>query len=106
MAFVTLSVSELLRAYTARSEHYGLHQIGVLSNKYMQWAVLASLAIILAVVYLPFLNAFFDTESLGLSEWAAILPLILIPSLAAEINKAWLRRQDRRRPARHLAASG
>jgi Ca2+-transporting ATPase len=106
MAFVTLSVSELLRAYTARSEHYSLHQIGILSNKYMQWAVLASLLIILAVVYLPFLNAFFDTEPLGLREWVAMLPLILLPSLVAEINKAWLRRQDRRRPARHLAASG
>lgn len=106
MAFVTLSVSELLRAYTARSEHYGLHQIGVLSNKYMQWAVLASLLIVLAVVYLPFLNTFFDTEPLGLREWAAMLPLILLPSLAAEMNKAWLRWQDRRRPARHLAASG
>jgi Ca2+-transporting ATPase len=102
MAFVTLSVSELLRAYTARSEHYGLHQIGLFSNKYMQWAVLASLLIILAVVYLPFLNAFFDTEPLGLREWAAMLPLILIPSLAAELNKAWLRRQDRRRAPAHL----
>ena len=71
--------------------------IGIFSNRYMQWAVLASLAIILAVVYLPFLNTFFDTEPLGLREWAAILPLILVPSLAAEINKWWLRRQDRRR---------
>ena len=101
MAFVTLSVSELLRAYTSRSEHHGLHQIGVLSNHSMQWAVLASLAIILAVVYLPFLNLFFDTEPLLWREWAAILPLILVPSLAAEINKWWLRYQDRRsRPLR------
>jgi Ca2+-transporting ATPase len=105
MAFVTLSVSELLRAYTARSEHYGLHQIGPFSNRYMQWAVLASLAIILTVVYLPFLNVFFDTEPLGLLEWAVMFPLIFVPSLAAEINKWWLRGQDRRTPL-HLAVSG
>jgi len=96
MAFTTLSVSELLRAYTSRSEHYGLHQIGVFSNKYMQWAVAASLLIILAVIYVPFLNLFFDTQPLGLREWAAMLPLTLVPSLAAEINKWVLRRQDRR----------
>jgi Ca2+-transporting ATPase len=106
MAFVTLSLSELLRAYTARSEHYGLHQIGVFSNKYMQWAVSASLLIILAVVYLPFLNVFFDTDPLALREWGAILPLILVPSLAAEINKGWLRWQDRRRATRYLAVPG
>jgi len=97
MAFVTLSVSELLRAYTARSERLGLHEIGLFSNRAMQWAVSSSLAIILAVVYLPFLSLFFDTEPLGLREWSAILPLILIPSLAAEINKWVLRAQDRRR---------
>ena len=97
MAFVTLSVSELLRAYTSRSEHYGLHQVGVFSNRYMQWAVVASLVIILAVVYLPFLNVFFDTEPLGLREWTVMAPLMLIPSLAAEANKWVLRGQARRR---------
>jgi Ca2+-transporting ATPase len=96
MAFVLLSVSELLRAYTARSEHYGLHQIGVFSNKYMQWAVAASLIVVLAVTYVPFLNAFFNTQPLGLREWALMVPLILIPSLAAEIHKWVLRLQDRR----------
>jgi Ca2+-transporting ATPase len=99
MAFATLAISELLRAYTSRSERYGLHQIGVFSNKYMQWAVIASLLIILAVVYLPFLNLFFDTEPLGLREWAVMTPLMLIPPLAAEIHKAAFRRQDRRRKA-------
>jgi len=96
MAFATLSVSELLRAYTSRSEHYGLAQIGFFSNKYMQWAVGGSLIIILAVVYLPFLNLFFDTQPLGLREWTVMLPLIFIPSLAAEAHKWVLRQLDRR----------
>ena len=103
MAFATLSISELLRAYTSRSERYGLHRIGVFSNKYMQWAVAASLAIILAVIYLPFLNFFFDTRPLGLREWAVMGPLMLIPSLAAEVNKWVLRQQDRRAAGRAQA---
>jgi Ca2+-transporting ATPase len=88
-----LSISELLRAYTSRSERYGLHQVGVFSNKYMQWAVMVSLIIILAVIYLPFLSIFFDTRPLGLREWAVMAPLMLIPSLAAEVNKWVLRRR-------------
>jgi Ca2+-transporting ATPase len=96
MAFVTLSVSELLRAYTARSEHYGLHQIGVFSNKYMQWAVAASLLVVLAVIYVPFFDTFFNTQPLGWREWVLMVPLILIPSLAAELNKWVLRLQDQR----------
>ena len=63
----------------------------------MQWAVLVSLLIILAVTYLPFLNAFFDTTPLGLREWGVMIPLMFIPALAAEVNKWVLRQQDRQR---------
>jgi Ca2+-transporting ATPase len=104
MAFATLSISELLRAYTSRSEHYGLHQIGVFSNKYMQWAVVASFVVIVAVIYLPFLNLFFDTQPLGLREWAVMAPMMLIPSLAAEVNKWVLRQRDRRRTVARAGA--
>jgi Ca2+-transporting ATPase len=89
MAFVTLSVSELLRAYTARSERYPLFKIGVFTNKWMNWAVLVSLALMLAVVYVPFLNGPFQTTPLFWNEWILIIPLFLIPSAVAEISK-WL----------------
>ena len=97
MAFATLSLSELFRAYTARSEHYSLWAIGPFSNKYMQYAVLASLVILLAIIYVPALDPIFDTVPLGWEHWAEILPFILLPSLAAEITKWFLRRQDARR---------
>ncbi|MCX7861335.1 MAG: cation-translocating P-type ATPase C-terminal domain-containing protein, partial [Chloroflexus sp.] len=87
MAFVTLSISELLRAYTARSEYYPLVKIGVFTNRWMNLAVLASLALILGAVYVPFLNGIFDTEPLGWAQWVEILPLILIPSVVAEVTK-------------------
>jgi len=92
MAFATLSISELFRAYTSRSERYPLFAIGVLSNKVMQWAVLASLVILLSIIYVPFLDPIFDTVSLGLNDWLVMLPLMLIPSIAAEINKLFLMR--------------
>ena len=87
MAFATLALTELPIAYTCRSERYSLLAIGVLSNKYMQWAVLASLAVLLGIIYVPFLDPIFDTASLGLSEWLVMLPLILMPSIAAELTK-------------------
>jgi Ca2+-transporting ATPase len=88
MAFVTLSCSELLRAYTSRSEYYPVLKIGVFKNRYMNYAVLSSLVLIMAVVYVPFLQPVFNTEPLGLAQWEIILPLLVIPSVAAEITKA------------------
>lgn len=87
MAFVTLSISELFRAYTARSEFYPLMKIGFFKNKLMNWAVLGSLVLIMLVLYVPFLQPIFNTAPLGIAQWLEILPLVLIPSIAAELTK-------------------
>jgi len=87
MAFVTLSFSELLRAFTARSENYPILKIGLFTNKSMNWAVLSSLVLLLAVVYLPFLNTIFDTVPLRFEQWQFVLPLLFVPAIAAEITK-------------------
>ncbi len=100
MAFATLAVSELLRAYSARSEHYFLHQIGVFTNKYMQLAVLTSLVIVLAIIYVPFLDPLFDTAFLSMQDWLIMLPLIFVPAIAAEVSKLIAQRELRAaRPA-------
>ncbi|MCZ7538741.1 MAG: cation-translocating P-type ATPase [Anaerolineae bacterium] len=91
MAFVTLSLSELTRAYTARSELYALHKIGFFTNRFMQYAVAASLALLLAVLYAPFLQDVFDTVTLSATHWLYAIPLILLPSVAAELTKVYLR---------------
>jgi Ca2+-transporting ATPase len=96
MAFATLSISELLRAYTSRSERYSLWAIGIFSNKWMQWAVLASLVILLAIIYVPFLQPIFSTGNLTAQDWLIMLPLILVPSVAAEVNKWVLRKVSER----------
>jgi Ca2+-transporting ATPase len=95
MAFVSLSFSELLRAYTARSERIPVHKIGMFSNKYMNYAVIFSAILLLAVVYTPFLNPVFDTVPLSWDQWRYVLPLLFIPAIAAELTKvvaAWWER--------------
>lgn len=87
MAFVTLSFSELLRAFTARSERVPVLRVGLFSNKVMNYAILSSLALLLAVIYIPFLQGIFNTVPLGWLQWEIILPLLLGPSIAAELTK-------------------
>jgi Ca2+-transporting ATPase len=99
MAFVTLSASELMRAYTARSERASLFRLGVFSNRYMQYAVSLSIVLLLAVVYVPFLQPIFNTVALGAREWLVMLPLLIVPSVAAEVTKAIIRAQEQPRRA-------
>lgn len=54
----------------------------------MQYAVSVSFLLVLAPVYLPFLQPIFETVSLGWREWGLILPLIFVPAIVAEGSKA------------------
>jgi Ca2+-transporting ATPase len=105
MAFVTLSFSELLRAFTARSERYPLLKIGVFSNRNMNLAFISSLALLLLVVYVPFLQPVFNTTPLGWTQWELVLPLLAIPAIADEITKFILSVFERKRPLSGDAAA-
>ena len=96
IAFVTLISAELFRASTSRSERYPLLRLGLFSNKYMVWATLSSFVLMLGVVYLPLFEPIFYTHNLPLRDWLYILPLTLIPSIAAEVGK-WIVSQRARR---------
>jgi len=66
----------------------------------MQVAVLTSLVIILAIIYVPILDPLFDTTFLDARDWLIILPLIFMPAVAAEITKLITRREvEHSRPA-------
>ena len=96
MAFVTLSLCELFRAYTVRSEKVSVFRLGIFSNRYMQYAVGLSILMLLLVVNLPFLQSAFNTTFLNTKEWALVLGLALIPAVSEELTKAYLRWKDRR----------
>ena len=94
IAFVTLCISELVRAFTARSEYHSLFFIGVFSNRWMVWAVGASLLLVLMVVYVPFLQPFFDTVPLTLNDWLMMLPFFFASAIAMELLKVYFRRRS------------
>jgi Ca2+-transporting ATPase len=94
MAFVTLSFSELFRAFTSRSERFPVLRIGLFTNKWMFIAVFSSLVLLLLVLYVPILQPIFDTVPLAWEQWRIILPLLLVPALVAEITKWLMSRRD------------
>jgi Ca2+-transporting ATPase len=94
MAFVTLSLSELIRAFAARSERYSVFKLGFFTNKWMNIAVLSSFLLVMMVVYVPFFNPIFNTQPLEWIEWVEIIPLFLIPFGTAELIKYFLYRKN------------
>jgi Ca2+-transporting ATPase len=87
LAFVTLVVAELFRAYAARSEWVPLFKLGIFTNRWMQWAFLSSLALLLLVVYVPPLRPVFNTVPLTPTMWAVLFPFTLVPLFIVEGRK-------------------
>ena len=104
IAFVTLCTSELVRAFTARSEYNSIFAIGIFSNRWMVWAVGASFTLVLLVVYVPFLQPFFDTVPLTLDDWLMMAPFFFVSAVAMELLKVYFRRRSAKGPERLAAA--
>jgi Ca2+-transporting ATPase len=96
VAFATLTLSELIRAFTARSERISLFKLGVFSNKTMNIAVIFSIVVVIAVIYVPFMQVIFGTVPLALVDWLWIIPFALMASVAAELTKIYLRGRAKR----------
>jgi Ca2+-transporting ATPase len=86
VAFATLIVSELLRAFSTRSERFSLFAIGVFSNKYLNTGIALSFALLLLALYSP-LSGVLKMVPAGTGEWPIIAAFALLPLFAGEAGK-------------------
>lgn len=87
VVFTTLILSELLRAFSSRSQTYTLFKIGLFSNIRMIQAVFASFVLTAVVLYIPSLNKIFDVVPLTLRDWQTVTVFSFIPLLVGELYK-------------------
>jgi Ca2+-transporting ATPase len=97
IVFTTLTLSQMGNALALRSERESIFKIGFLSNKSLLTAVLLTLVLQLAVIYLPFLQSIFKTNPLSWQELLISLVLSTIVFLGVEIEKWFKRRADRKK---------
>lgn len=87
IAFTTLILAELLRSYSVRSQTHTIFEIGLFSNITLVYGTLFSLALTMAVIYIPFLQPIFDTFPMGFGDWKIVLTFAFIPLIVGELSK-------------------
>ena len=92
MAFTTLTMAQMGNALAVRSERYTLWQIGLLSNRLILGAVLLTLVLQMAVVYLPFFQNIFNTLPLSAGDLAISLGCSVLVYFGVEVYKIITRR--------------
>lgn len=104
-AFLTLILSELFRAYSNRSEHYSVFELGVFSNSAMNKAFIISFILTVAVVYIPGVNDVFSVRPVTFLGWLLILFLALVPFAIGEIFKYYYHKDTRELRKERLRAA-
>ncbi len=85
--FVALGIDSLFYVFACRSFRKTIFHKSILTNKPLILSVGIGLVLLLAAVYLPFLQTLLRTHPLGLREWAFLLGLGIFNLLAIEITK-------------------
>jgi Ca2+-transporting ATPase len=96
MAFSALVLLQLGNALAVRSERESTFRLGWRSNLPLSAAVLGTVAIQLAIIYLPPLQGIFETQALSIVELGVVLVASTTVFVAVEVEK-WLGRRAARR---------
>ncbi len=94
MVLTTIIFSRMSLIMAVRSSKASLFQIGLLSNKPLLGAVSLTIAMQLAIIYLPFLQKFFGTVALSEMDLAISVALSLVVFVGIEIEKWVLRTKN------------
>ncbi|MGV8980944.1 cation-translocating P-type ATPase [Clostridium sp.] len=91
MAFVVLSVSQLVHSLNMRNGKKSIFQIGLFTNKYLIGAIVFGILLQDFIITIPVLANAFSVHSLSLMDWGFVTILSLMPLLFNEIVKIFKR---------------
>lgn len=75
MAFMVLSISQMLHSFNLRSRTHSIFEVGVFKNKWLMLTVLFGVCLQILVCYLPFFNTILKTAQLIFSDWLIVFGL-------------------------------
>ncbi len=94
MTFVSLVLIQFFKAYNFRSDRHSILS-KPFANKWLNTAIIWEIALLLVILYVPFLQNAFGTYALPLNEWLLVggLAVTIIPVLELAkwmVRKGWL----------------
>ena len=91
MTFVSLVLIQFIKAYNFRSDRLSV-LIRPFANRWLNLAIAWELAVLAAILYVPWLQAAFATFGLSLRDWALVGTLALTVAPVLEVGK-WISRR-------------
>jgi Ca2+-transporting ATPase len=102
MVFTTLVLAQMGNAMAIRSNTESAFKMGLFSNRMMVLAIGVTFILQLALIYVPFLQRFFETKPLAPFDLGVALVTSLVVFFAVELEK-WIRRVINRPQSKTVA---
>jgi len=87
--FAALTIDSLFYIFSCKSLRRNLWNINIFSNKFLIYAWISGIIMLLMAIYVPFLQGLLKTSSLNLFDWGLILGLGFLNIALIEFTK-WL----------------
>lgn len=87
LIFTLVVMSCMFNAFNWRSERYSIFSLGIFTNRSLIYAILSTVLLQLAAIYVPLLQTAFRTVPLSLSDWGIIIPLASTTLIVMELTK-------------------
>ncbi|KKG34729.1 calcium-transporting P-type ATPase, PMR1-type [Methanosarcina mazei] len=95
LIFTLVVISLMFNAFNWRSDRLSVFSLGIFTNRPLIYAVLSTVLLQLAAIYVPVLQTAFRTVPLSLSDWGMIIPLASTTLIVMEVAKYLERRAHR-----------
>ncbi len=84
MTFVSLVLIQFFKAYSFRSERHSILD-KPFENRWLNWAILWEIGLLVLVIYVPFLQRAFGTYAVSAADWAVVFAaaVTVVPVLEA-----------------------
>ena len=87
MAFITLAMSELVHIFNIRDNKKSIFKTKIFNNSKLIWAILASAALMFAILFIPALREIFSIPILPTGNILELVLLVFAPIVIVEIFK-------------------
>jgi Ca2+-transporting ATPase len=72
-------------AIASRSTTHTMAEIGWFSNRRLLGAIALAIALMIPIIYVPFIQNIFGTDSLSLLDWAQVIVISIFGLIAVEV---------------------
>jgi len=98
MTLAAIVFCQIGAVLNCRTDQQSLFRVGLFSNRQVLVGIAAEVALICAIIYVPFLQSIFATVAIGWSDWLYLILLPIPMVLLDELRKAVVRRRAASQP--------